>query len=179
MIDDLLYAFLHKSNSLSLYDQYSAGELIGTEVAVRSHPYISGARFEISPGYYDALYVQNRLYVEGDDVPDDAINKDPKRLWFYVLIFPKKDKTSDYGSPHPGYIAAEYIYLIAGNQNPPYITSDDVYLRYTPGKSKGPKAELKEETYVTEIYRDDTGQWSYCSTPHGLGWINNAFLILY
>ena len=157
-------------------DNYSIGELRGTDVAFRRHPYVdSNERWEMDPDYVDSLYVKDRFLFEGNDVPGDAINRDPSRIWYAVILFPK-EKFSPFRKPLVGYICAEYVYLPFGNNNNGMITTTNVNLRYTPSKDEYRKAVLPQDTNVTPLFSDESNRWYYCNTPNGLGWILKDFL---
>ena len=173
-----LLDYLEKENKGYLIDNYSYGILIGNDVAVRAKPYTSGTRFNIDINYVDDLYVEHGYIIEGDNIPSDTQNPDPDRVWLKVIVFPKKEY-AQYGGALEGYISAEYIYLPFGNENYSMTTTKKVNLRYTPDKNKYRKAVLDEDTDVTPLFNNESGEWYYCSTPKGAGWINRDYLTRY
>ena len=86
-----LVEFLKQRKRLRDLDNFTIGELIINDtVALREHPYIdSGWRFEIDRDYATDIYVNKRIFFEGEDVPADAINHDSSRIWFEVVLVKK------------------------------------------------------------------------------------------
>ena len=171
-----LVEFLKQRKRLRDLDNFTIGELIINDtVALRERPYIdSGWRFEIDRDYATDIYVNKRIFFEGEDVPADAINHDSSRIWFEVVLV-KKPGIGSSDTPINCFISAEYIYLPLGGNNS-MQTIEEVNLRETPNKNKYRKAIIEEGTVVTPFFTDTSGRWYYCNTPKGLGWLDSDYL---
>ena len=114
--------------------------------------------------------------VEGVNLPDEAIDRDPDRIWFSAIIFWNEPASR----PHECWISADYLYLIlgdhwVGDQNNENWTN----LRSEPSIKSTPKGQLDKYTPVTVIKEDMEQGWSYVSSPIGCGWVKNRYINTY
>lgn len=174
MIMDHLEEYFKMKKDKRNVDDYTVAELTTDNVNFRYYPYIVSKNPErYSMDDIDHIYVNKRFIFEGDDTPESAINPDPNRVWFEVIIFSKRIYPQ--GEAMEGYMCADYINMPLGGNNRTY-TSAKINVREEPNTDKYRKFELEEGICVTPLYADPKKNWFFCCTPKGSGWIDRTFL---
>ena len=155
----------------------NANTINGTRLRYREKPYCTEDNYTICDKKdISSIYVYKKEVVEGVNLPDEAIDRDPDRIWFSAIIFWNEPASR----PHECWISADYLYLIlgdhwVGDQNNENWTN----LRSEPSIKSTPKGQLDKYTPVTVIKEDMEQGWSYVSSPIGCGWVKNRYINTY
>ena len=146
-------------------------------IRLRETPFCSSlAGYEVvSEDEIENLYVFDQTHTEGDDLPDGAIDNDPNRVWFNVVVFFKDYRRE----PFFGYVWSNNLY-VPHPLKPYYLGSREndgyVNVREEPGEKSNRLYEVQSDTPVTLLKIDPEKNWHYVNTPYGNGWVHPDYI---
>ena len=175
-----------KMNELS---EYMYGELrwetIGKHgLYYRTSPYITSSAdadnniiANLTPEKVYCIFQVGDAFFEGTDVPQNAIKRNPERMWIKVMIYYQSTDEEGVYYSSEGYIAAENFFSFGRYGVAvacPETASNFVNLRAGPGKNYELIGEVEEGTDVGVMAECDG--WYYVSSYGMNGWMDGEFL---